>query len=114
MRLCSGTSGGTKRQKPGSRENSLEEGAAAQRLADKAPCARVPSVEEVALLRDVVELEQPVDPDRPHHVGNARDVDEKAFEAALEERPAPHDLRVSIKEGSCGVGELGPQDSGRP
>jgi len=63
----------------------------------------------VALLRDVVEFEQPVEPDRPHHVGNPRDVNEEAFQAALEERPAPHNLRVGIKEGSRSVGEIGPQ-----
>jgi len=63
----------------------------------------------VALFRDVVEFEQPVDPYRPYDVGNARDVDEKAFEAALKERPALHNLRASIKESSRSVGEIGPQ-----
>jgi hypothetical protein len=63
----------------------------------------------VALFGDVVELEQPPDPQWSHHVRDPRDVDEKSFEAALEEHPASHGRRVLVEEGSCVVGQTGSQ-----
>ena len=87
----------------------LKEGTAAERLADKAPGPRVPPVEEVALLRDVVEFEQLPDPEGSHNVRDPRDVDKKTLEAPLEQHAASHHRRVGIEVDSRGAGKGRPQ-----